>query len=222
MFSCWYLSLLGLLFHFTVQYLCIFSLILQGLHEEGECRQLEYWPESGAKLRYLFCATPNAVKINEDFFPDLSKILGRRSARGVRAGGHKPARRGHPLGSAMRACGQPTGPLSPLFCYMEGFVQEKNQGGAFLWFRHRHEAELEQNQSRAPVGRSYRGNLTPGGGNRHHRHHQHSSHRRGLVTINIFINTISSPNPSSSLVTNLRLATPIGTFKVASSVDYSL
>ena len=38
----------------------------------------------------------------------------------------------------------------------------------------------------------------------------------------IFISTISSPNPSSSLVTNLRLATPIGTCKVASSVNYSL
>ena len=40
--------------------------------------------------------------------------------------------------------------------------------------------------------------------------------------MNIFISTISSPIPSSSLVTNLRLATPIGTCKVASSVDYSL
>ena len=68
MFSCWYLSLLWLLFHFTVLFLCLFSLILQGLHEEEEYRQLEFWPESGAKLRYLFCATPNAVKINDNFF----------------------------------------------------------------------------------------------------------------------------------------------------------
>ena len=105
MFSCWYLSLLWLLFHFTVLFLCLFSLILQGLHEEGEYRQLEFWPESGAKLRYLFCATPNAVKINEDFFPDLSKILGRRSARGAPGGAHKPAWRGHPPGRAMGACG---------------------------------------------------------------------------------------------------------------------
>ena len=66
------------------------------------------------------------------------------------------------------------------------------------------------------------GEFPPGGGNRRHRHHQHSSRRRGVISINIFISTISSPNPSSSLVTNLRLATPIGTCKVASSVDYSL
>ena len=31
------------LFHFMVQFLCLFSLILQDLHEEGECRQLEFW-----------------------------------------------------------------------------------------------------------------------------------------------------------------------------------
>ena len=107
-------------------------------------------------------------------------------------------------------------PTCTLFCYMKGFVQKKNQGGAFSWIRRRHEAELEQNQSRAPAGRSCRGNFPPGGGNRRHRHHQHSSRRRGLVTINIFISTISSPNPSSSLLTNLHLETLIGTCKVAS------
>ena len=105
---------------------------------------------------------------------------------------------------------------------MKGFIRGKNQEEAFSRIRRRHEAELEQNQSRAPAGRSSRGNFPPGGGNRRHRHHQHSSRRRGVISINIFISTISSPNPSSSLVTNLHLATPIGTCKVASSVDYSL
>ena len=33
-----YLLHYGLLFHFMSQYLWLFSLILQGLHEEGECR----------------------------------------------------------------------------------------------------------------------------------------------------------------------------------------
>ena len=41
--SCYvHLSLLGMLFHFMVQYLCLFSLILQGLLEEGEYQQLEF------------------------------------------------------------------------------------------------------------------------------------------------------------------------------------
>ena len=35
-----YLLHYGLLFHVMSQYLWLFSLILQGLHEEGECRQL--------------------------------------------------------------------------------------------------------------------------------------------------------------------------------------
>ena len=38
-----YLLHYGLLLHIMSQYLCLFSLILQGLHEEGECRQLEFW-----------------------------------------------------------------------------------------------------------------------------------------------------------------------------------
>lgn len=58
----------------------------QALHEEGEYRQLEFWPENGAKLRYLFYATPNAVKINGDFFSQYIKNTGpkkyRRRARG--------------------------------------------------------------------------------------------------------------------------------------------
>ena len=40
-----YLLHYGLLLHVMSQYLCLFSLILQGLHEEGECRQLEFWTE---------------------------------------------------------------------------------------------------------------------------------------------------------------------------------
>ena len=45
-----------------------------------------------------------------------------------------------------------------------------------------------------------RGHFPPGGGNHHHRHHQRSSHRERTISINIFTSTISSPNPSSSLV----------------------
>ena len=50
-----YLLQYGLLLHIMSQYLCLFSLILQGLHEEGECRQLEFWAGKGANIRDLFC-----------------------------------------------------------------------------------------------------------------------------------------------------------------------
>ena len=159
-------------------------------------------------------------KVTWIFLGLYKKILGERSTGGGCQGATSPDTATPWWQSGgLWAPWRPTSP--PLLLY-EGFRSRKNQSGAFSWFRRRHEAELEQIQSRAPAGRSCRGNFPPGGGNRRHRHHQHSSHRRGLITINIFISTISSPNPSSSLVTNLRLATPIGTCKVASSVDYSL
>ena len=44
----------------------------------------------------------------------------------------------------------------------------------------------------------------------------------GPIFINIFISTISSPNPSSSLVSDLCLKTSDWYLWVASSVDYSL
>ena len=59
-----YLSHYGLLFHDMSQYLWLFSLILQGLHEEGECRQLEFWAGKGANIGDLFCATPKVLKLH--------------------------------------------------------------------------------------------------------------------------------------------------------------
>ena len=58
-----YLSHYGLLFHDMSQYLWLFSLILQGLHEEGECRQLEFWARKGANIEGLFYATPKVLKL---------------------------------------------------------------------------------------------------------------------------------------------------------------
>ena len=54
MILCRYLLHYGLLLHNMSQYLCLLSLILQGLHEEGECRQLEFWARKGANIRDLF------------------------------------------------------------------------------------------------------------------------------------------------------------------------
>ena len=39
-------------------------LILQGLDNEGECRQLEFWAGKGANIRDLFCATPKVLKLH--------------------------------------------------------------------------------------------------------------------------------------------------------------
>ena len=52
----------------VVPYLCLFSLILQDLFEEGEFRQLEFWTGKGANPSPLFCTSPNALKSYVDFF----------------------------------------------------------------------------------------------------------------------------------------------------------
>ena len=59
-----YLLHYGLLLHIISQYLWLFSLILQGLHEEGECRQLEFWAGKGANIRDLFCTTRKVMKLH--------------------------------------------------------------------------------------------------------------------------------------------------------------
>ena len=68
MLLCRYLLHYGLLLHIMSQYLCLFSLILQGLHKEGECRQLEFWAGKGANIRDLFCTTPKVLKLHGSCF----------------------------------------------------------------------------------------------------------------------------------------------------------
>ena len=93
----------------------------------------------------------------------------------------------------------------------EVFRQGKNHKQPFGTRLRRHEAEPWRNQSRAPAELFCRGNFPPGGGNHRHRHHQRSSHREREISINIFTSTISSQNPSSSLVSNLVSKPQIGT-----------
>ena len=66
-----YLLHYGLLFHIMSQYLWLFSLILQGLHKEGECRQLEFWAGKGANIRDLFCTAPKVLKLHGSHFQNI-------------------------------------------------------------------------------------------------------------------------------------------------------
>ena len=84
----------------------------------------------------------------------------------------------------------------------EVFRWEKNNKTSSQTKLLRHKVEPWRNQSRALAELFCRGNFPPGGGNHCHRHHQRSSHRERAISINIFISTISSQNPSSSLVSN--------------------
>ena len=125
-----YLLHYGLLLHIISQYLCLFSLILQGLYEEGECRQLEFWAGKGANIRDLFYTTPKVLKLHESQFWNILKILGEESTWG----GHPPATRvegaPYPLGAPLPRGPPGRSPMS-IFCYMVSFSLEKNQREAF-------------------------------------------------------------------------------------------
>ena len=128
-----------------------------------------------------------------------------RKERGAHEGGGAPPRV-RPLSH-----GPPGGSPTPIFSYMKSFDEKKNRRQPFGTRLRRHEAEPWRNQSRAPAELFCRGHFPPGGGNHHHRHHQRSSHRERAISINIFTSTISSQNPSSSLVSNLVSKPQIGT-----------
>ena len=66
-----YLLHYGLLLHIMSQYLCLFSLILQDLHKEGECRQLGFWAGKGANIRDLFCTPPIVLKLHGSHFQNI-------------------------------------------------------------------------------------------------------------------------------------------------------
>ena len=103
-----------------------------------------------------------------------------------------------PPGRAPLSHGPPGRPPVPIFGYMKYFALEK----IISKLSGRNFAATRRNQSRALAELFCQGNFPPGGGNHRHRHHQGSSHRERAISINIFISTISSQNPSSSLVSN--------------------
>ena len=122
----------------------------------------------------------------------------------MKARGTTPCSRGWgaPPGHAPLSRGPPGGSPTSIFSYMKSFDENKNRREPFETRLRHHEAEPWRIQFRAPAKLFCWGNFPPGGGNHHHRHHQRSSHRERAISINIFISTISSPNPSSSLVSN--------------------
>ena len=75
----------------VVPYLCLFSLILQGLFEEGEFRQLEFWTGKGANPSPLFCTSPNALKSYVDFLGLYKKYWAKELPEGGCQGATSPA-----------------------------------------------------------------------------------------------------------------------------------
>ena len=127
----------------------------------------------------------------------FSKYIKNTESKNFTRGAHPS----HVGGGAPYPLGAPPGSWAPwwpsdahLLLY-EVFRRGKYHKQAYGTKLHRHEAEPWRNQSRAPAELFCRGNFPPGGGN----HHQRSSHWERAISINFFISTISSQNPSPSL-----------------------
>ena len=84
MLSYQYLLHYGLLLHIMLQYLCLFSLILQGLHKEGECRQLGFWLEKEQILETYSAQLQKSWNFTEVIFIIYKKYW----AQEVHQGGH--------------------------------------------------------------------------------------------------------------------------------------
>ena len=82
------------------------------MHEEGECRQLEFWAGKGANIRDLFCTSPKVLKLHGSPFQDIYKILGERSTRGGPPAVHEGGGRALPPS----ACPCLMGPMVALRC----------------------------------------------------------------------------------------------------------
>ena len=213
-----YLLHYGLLLHIIYQYLWLFSLLFYKVyHEEGECRQLEFWLEKeqtletySAQLQKSWNSTKVIFEINDKYSAEEIPEGDTHRSRGW---GARPTPWARPL-----PCGPPVGPLVTILCYMDSFDGKK----IISHLLRRNSAATRRNQSRVLAGLFCRGNFPPGGGNHRHRHHQRSSHRERAISINIFTSTISSQNPSSSLVSNSYVQVRDWYLWVASSVDYIL
>ena len=133
--------------------------------------------------------------------------MGDRNTRGDPPGGHKPGGAPYPPGRAPVACGPPDSPPVPIFCYMEGFdlekmirelsgrsaaVSRRNLGRSNLGLRR----SCSTGETSLPEGEIEAIVIT-----------NVPLIERGSISINIFTSTISSPNPSSSLVSDLCLKT---------------
>ena len=210
MLSCWYLLLFGLLYYLWY-HIYAFSLLFCKVYLKRD--NSGSWNSGLEKEQILVHYSAHLQmpwKFTWNFLGIYKKILGERSTRGELPVRHKPGSR-HPPGGGYRACGLPDGPLAPLFCYMKGFVPEKINWEIFRGFtaatwRNLSRSNLELRQD-DPDGET-------------------SLPEVEIVAIVItntpLIGGDSWPSTSSSTPSHLRLAIPIGTCKVASSVDYSL
>ena len=98
---------------------------MQGIHKEGEFRQLEIWTGK-ATWGYLFYTAPNKLKLHGEFLWNIWWILEQITTRGGPPGGHNPPGRAREPRRALVGCAHPGPPPAPIFWYIGHFDLEKN------------------------------------------------------------------------------------------------
>ena len=178
------------------------------------------WKRSKHWKPILHCSKRPETPRN--MFLDLMRIIERKKyIRGPTPWqgwwGARPPLLGTPLSP-----GPPSGPLVSIFCYMRAFTMEKIVGKLTGW----NSAATRRNLGRINLGLrrscSARDTSLREGEIITNVITNNPLIGRGSISINIFTSTISSQNPSSSLVFDLGPKTSYWYMWVASSVDYSL
>ena len=82
---------------------------------------------------YLFCTTPNKLKLHGEFLWNIWRILEQISTRGGPPGGHNPPGRAREPRRALVGCAHPGPPPVPIFWYISHFDLEKIRIGLSGW-----------------------------------------------------------------------------------------
>ena len=164
----------------------------------------QIWETYSAQLQKSWKVTKNYFGIYKKYW---AKEIPEGTHQEVTSQGGAP----YPPGHAPMACGPPGRPLVPIFCYMMCFDLEKIKRELSGWSA----AVLRRNLGRTNLGLrwscSARETSLLEGEIEAIVITNDPLIKRGSISINIFTSTISSPNPSSSLATDLCLKPQIGT-----------
>ena len=106
-----------------------FSLIICKVYTKRE--NSGSWKSGPGKATsgYLFCTTPNKLKLHGDFLWNIWGILEQITTRGGPPGGHNPPGRAREPRRALVGCAHPGPPPVPIFWYISHFDLEKIRRG---------------------------------------------------------------------------------------------
>ena len=101
-----------------------FSLIICKVHTKRE--NTGSWNSGPEKATsgYLFCITPNELKLHGEFLWNIEELLEQITTRGGPPGGHNPPGRAREPGRALVGCAHPGPPPVPIFWYVGNFDLE--------------------------------------------------------------------------------------------------